>query len=264
MSTSSFSNKLFWKIKGSIGISFFAIINFFGPQYFFRFRDIIIKRIQHDRKDSFSYLFKFVEKVINSLNRRLLTDDLVRSGVYYLSDRQGYWYRLHEYIFDKYVKQPIDYLEFGVYRGQSIRWYLLKLAPESNLYGFDSFEGLPEEWISYGEKGRFNCDGHIPDIAAPNLRFIKGWFEESLTPFLASTILNPRLVIHIDADLYSSTIYILRIMKDYLAPGTIVIFDEYWVVKDEFMALKDFISATGKKFEYLAITDTRAAIRFTS
>ena len=47
-------------------------------------------------------------------------------------------------------------------------------------------------------------------------------------------------------------------------PGTIMIFDEYWVVKDEFMALQDFISEIGRQFEYLAITDTRAAIRFTS
>ena len=67
-----------------------------------------------------------------------------------------------------------------------------------------------------------------------------------------------------DADLYSSTIYVLRAMKDYMIPGTIVMFDEYWFLKDEFRALHEFVLETGKTFEYLAVSDTNVAIRFTT
>lgn len=41
-------------------------------------------------------------------------------------------------------------------------------------------------------------------------------------------------------------------------------FDEFWFLRDEFRALEDFVRETGKRFEYLAITDVRAAIRFVS
>lgn len=110
-------------------------------------------------------------------------------------------------------------------------------------------------------KGTFFV-GNEPPIAAPNLRFIKGWFEDSLAPFLASVNLKRRLVLHMDADLYAPTMYVFNTMKDLLIPGTIVIFDEFWFVKDEFKALVDFTNNTGKKFEYIAITDRNVAIEF--
>ena len=69
-------------------------------------------------------------------------------------------------------------------------------------------------------------------------------------------------MIHMDADLYSSTIFVLRAMKDAMRPGTILIFDEYWDLKGEFKALEDFSLESGKIFEYLVISDTRAVVRF--
>ena len=53
-------------------------------------------------------------------------------------------------------------------------------------------------------------------------------------------------------------------MKNYLVPGTIVMFDEYWFLKDEFRALSEFVIETGKTFEYLVVSDSNVAIRFTS
>src|SRR4051794_5813195 len=38
------------------------------------------------------------------------------------------------------------FLEFGVYRGYTIR-YIASRVPGRQVYGFDSFEGLPEPWI---------------------------------------------------------------------------------------------------------------------
>jgi hypothetical protein len=45
--------------------------------------------------------------------------------------------------------REVLYLEFGVYRGRSMRiWSRLLRNPRSNLHGFDSFEGIPESWSS--------------------------------------------------------------------------------------------------------------------
>ena len=39
------------------------------------------------------------------------------------------------------------YLEFGVFEGRSMRWWSRNLSePGAKLVGFDSFEGLPEDW----------------------------------------------------------------------------------------------------------------------
>ena len=41
---------------------------------------------------------------------------------------------------------PITFLEFGVFQGESLRWWSEHLEnPATRLYGFDSFEGLPED-----------------------------------------------------------------------------------------------------------------------
>jgi len=91
------------------------------------------------------------------------------------------------------------FLEFGVATGRTIRQIAsLRSAP---IYGFDSFEGLPEHWRSGFDKGSFA--GSLPHVPN-NVTLIKGLFDETLAKFLLS---NPDKVsfLHVDCDLYSST-----------------------------------------------------------
>src|SRR5450759_5205658 len=54
-------------------------------------------------------------------------------------------------LFDLIIRDVADsevlYLEFGVFEGESMRYWANRLNnPKANLHGFDSFEGLPETW----------------------------------------------------------------------------------------------------------------------
>jgi hypothetical protein len=105
--------------------------------------------------------------------------------------------------------KAFDYLEFGVFEGDSIRqWCALNANANSRFFGFDSFEGLPEDWHSGKRKGAFNTDGKIPEIADPRVSFVAGWFQKSLRNFLTSYRPRPDRD-SIDCDLYSSTLYCL-------------------------------------------------------
>lgn len=116
------------------------------------------------------------------------------------------------------------WLEFGVHSGKSINYF--GQFTDKNIYGFDSFEGLPEEWRSGFAKGSFNRDGLMPDVLS-NIKLIKGWFNESLEPFLASTA-GLVSFLHLDADLYSSTKYVLDtlINQNRIKNGCVILFDE--------------------------------------
>lgn len=223
-----------------------------------------LHRFYGTRKRKWSILNHSIERMMNESNRVRHTKRIIAKGVPYFTDGPGRHnhFEIYAYVFDQYVREPVDYLEFGVAQGESINFALSKLGFASHIYGFDSFEGLPEEWYQGVKCGTFDNKGQPPPISAPNLTFVKGWFEKSLKPFLSSTQLSPHLVLNMDADIYSATIYVLRAMAPLLISGTIVIFDEYWFLKDEFRALQEFIAETGKQFEYLAVSHERAAIRF--
>ena len=60
----------------------------------------------------------------------------------------------------------------------------------------------------------------LPRFDDPRVRLVKGWFNDTLPPFLREFRPHPTLILHLDADLYSSTIFVLRQMKPHLRPGT--------------------------------------------
>lgn len=150
---------------------------------------------------------------------------------------------------------PIDYFEFGVARGDSLRsWCSLNPHPETRFFGFDSFEGLPENWTSETLRGAFSTSGKTPEIHDPRVRFVVGWFQHSLPEFLQSYRSGRRLVIHNDSDLYSSTLYCLTAMNGLMPPGTLIIFDEFYDVLHEYKALNDYGNAYMRKYKIVAAT----------
>lgn len=115
------------------------------------------------------------------------------------------------------------WLEFGVASGRSINY--IAAHAQHMVHGFDSFQGLPEMWREGFDKGHFDMQGVLPQVAA-NVALVPGWFEETLAPFLAEHSDKQVSFLHIDCDLYSSTKLILDTLTDRLAPGCVVVFDE--------------------------------------
>lgn len=142
------------------------------------------------------------------------------------------------------------HIELGCWQGASIN-AMAQYFPERRFYGFDSFEGLPEAW-SLLPQGSFNLNGEVPQ-GLPNVTFIKGWFDDTLPTFLREHA-EPISFLHIDCDLYVSTMSALRIFRNRLRPGTEVVLDDYMLepgwAKAEHKAFHDFCSDSGIEYRY--------------
>jgi hypothetical protein len=155
------------------------------------------------------------------------------------------------------------YAEFGVNSGGSIN-FIAKSAPHATIHGFDSFEGLPEDWGGNNmAAGYFNRRGAFPKVR-PNVKLHRGWFDASLKPFLVA---NPgdAAFLHVDCDIYSSTVTILESFRERIVPGTVIVFDEYFNYPNwkahEHKAFEEFVQAAGARFEYLAYSFRQLSVR---
>jgi hypothetical protein len=170
------------------------------------------------------------------------------------------------------------WLEFGVYRGRSLCG-LAKLTPNI-VYGFDSFQGLPDHWNLRNVKGAYGLGGKVPagfvddsdndnpasvPKRAPklrpwpkNVRLVPGWFEESLPKFL-ETVPGIVAFLHIDSDLYSSCATVFKYLRPRIMPGTVIVFDEICDYPEyrrhELKAFAEFLLETRLRFVPLAYQD---------
>ena len=180
---------------------------------------------------------------VDRINRNALVKKfaLENESVPTFTDRLKQWHFLNREILQNL---PIDYFEFGVYKGESIReWSKLSVSPYSRFYGFDTFTGLPEPWFKEFGEGAFDVGGRIPDISDTRLTFIKGTFQDTLGIFLNSFSRRSRMVVHLDADLFSSTIFVLFSMHQYFKEGDIIMFDDFLDPLGEFMAFSNYCQA---------------------
>ncbi len=144
-------------------------------------------------------------------------------------------------------------LEFGVYSGRTLR-VIAAGRDGGGVFGFDSFDGLPEDWRDGFPAGTFALD-EPPDV--PGAELVVGLFEDTLEKFLAAHH-EPVAFVHIDADLYSSAATVLRHVGPRLRPGSVIVFDEYFGYPGwqdhEYRAWRDHVAASGLRFGYEAYT----------
>ncbi len=154
------------------------------------------------------------------------------------------------------------YCEFGVGSGRTIN-HIASIATSQKIHGFDSFEGLPENWREDYGKGAFSTGGTLPKVNA-NVVLYKGWFDKSIPPF-RDKFPEPMAFMHMDADLYSSTKTVFDLLGDRIVPGTVLVFDEFFNYPGwqhgEFQAFRELVETRKFTFEYLGYSHGNASMR---
>ncbi|MBF0458463.1 MAG: class I SAM-dependent methyltransferase [Nitrospirae bacterium] len=165
-----------------------------------------------------------------------------------------------------------DYYEFGCHTGRTFRMSLSECRKKNftgmHFYAFDSFEGLPE--IKDGDnlpgfekealkttEDEFDAIIKHHGLYPDKIHKVKGFYRDSLTASLARSLKDKDSQIalaHIDCDLYESTVYVLRFIRELLQDGSIVYFDDYNLYrgnpnKGERRALMEFSETTHIRFE---------------
>lgn len=159
-------------------------------------------------------------------------------------------------------------LEFGTHNGGWMHYFVSRLPASVAFVGFDCFEGLPESWDGlpagsikgYGmpielwsdtpELARkvldeFARTGRMPAPPQPNLRIEVGLFSESLPRYLRDGWPHDLLLVHMDADLYSSTRPVLDTLCGPLSHRYLILFDEFYSANHEFRAWREFTALFG-------------------
>lgn len=148
-------------------------------------------------------------------------------------------------------------MEFGVFQGNTINYIAEKV--KDKVYGFDSFEGLPEKWDRPGamyDKGAFSNNGNFPNVLS-NVVLIKGWFSDTLPRFILSNN-SPIKFIHVDCDIYSSTKTIFDLLENNIENNCVIVFDELinyqgFEGDGELKAFYEFVTKNKIDFEYIGM-----------
>jgi predicted O-methyltransferase YrrM len=204
------------------------------------------------------------QNVIERVIERALIDSAeyaethMQEAVYFRSKEDLWDFAVSKIEFDGGVA------EFGVFKGYSINYFARKLGSNATIYGFDSFEGLQEDWRGHVLKtGDFSLGGRLPKVAR-NVKLIKGWFDQTVPDFLAKHPGNFSFI-HIDSDTYEAARSVLKLIGPKLQKGTVVLFDEYFGFRGwrlgEWKAWKEFVESTGVQYEYLGFAKEQVAIK---
>ena len=207
-----------------------------------------------------SFILPFYGAFTNALNMAQMSNWRLKHRVNGYNDfYQKTWdYNRRYTLYEEIGKQenlfevPIDYFEFGVAGGYSFKWWLShNQNPASKFFGYDTFEGLPEEWGGF-EKGSMSYTLESLEISDTRASFYKGLFQQTLIPFLRQYVSTNKKVIHIDSDLFSSALFTLSQLYPFLNTGDIIFFDEFAVPQHEFLAFKIFTEAFYVNYEVIA------------
>jgi hypothetical protein len=154
-------------------------------------------------------------------------------------------------------------LEFGVYKGGMINYQAGKF-PELEFIGFDSFEGLQEQWSGMAPEKTFDLGGRLPRVRR-NVGLVKGWFAESGPRWKTE---NPGsgvpLLVHVDCDTYAATVDVLEFCSGYVEHGLVFHFDDYFGFPDwrigGFKALQEMAEKCRWRLTYLSYGTKEVAV----
>jgi hypothetical protein len=158
------------------------------------------------------------------------------------------------------------FLEFGVFTGNSINYFSKFLDKDRIIYGFDSFVGLRENWLSsVGLKGiSFNLNKKLPKVNS-NCVLINGWVQDTLDAFLIEKNVKKIGFVHMDLDTYESSKYVLEKIKPFLSKNSVIIFDNLynkigWKI-GEFKALNQVFEENEIRYEVFAYKNEQVLVR---
>ncbi len=86
--------------------------------------------------------------------------------------------------------------------------------------------GNPEALNSVITKDFFNMNGDAPASLPNNVQIVAGWFDDTLPVFAKAHAGETIGLLHVDCDLYSSTVTVLKHLSPLFGNGTILIFDD--------------------------------------
>jgi len=165
-------------------------------------------------------------------------------------------------------QQNYFYLEFGVYNGNSINFFSNILKRKNiSIYGFDSFDGLPQDWIGTNvPKGTMSLNKKVPQLNS-NCIAVVGLVEKTLPEFISDKKDLKINFVHMDLDIYPSTKFVLSKIKPYLVNNAIIIFDNLYNKigwgNGEYLALTETFNENEYKFVSFGSDRESVAIKFT-
>jgi len=169
-----------------------------------------------------------------------------------------------KYVLENNLVLDGTWIEFGVFNGRTIN-YISKFT-KNKIYGLDTFTGLPHEWnISDDtiiEKGYYSYEDFIANIDAKlklppvndNVVLIKGLFSDTIPLFLNDQKIS---FMHIDCDIYESTVDVFNNVTPNVVDGCVIVFDEFINYpnyhKHEFLAFHEWVDKYDITYEYIGI-----------
>jgi hypothetical protein len=153
-------------------------------------------------------------------------------------------------------------LEFGVYKAGMINYQARKF-PALDFVGFDSFEGLREQWSGMAPARTFDLGGRLPKVR-PNVSLVRGWFADSGPRWKVQNAgADAPLLVHVDCDTYAATVDVLDVCADYVDQGLIFHFDDFFGFPDwrtgGFKALQEISEKRRWRLSYLSYGTKEAA-----
>jgi hypothetical protein len=135
-------------------------------------------------------------------------------------------------------------LEFGVASGDATRFWLSVVQnPKLEWHGFDTFTGLPEQWvrggIQFADVGTFDAGGAPPEVNDRRVTWHVGRIEQTL-PAAAINLESPLCVLF-DLDLYGPSAFALEWLASHLKRGDLLFFDEAYDPWHERRLLDEFL-----------------------